>query len=68
MDFKERYGDSFASLGFWRIAARPVGTSPTNDEIQSMFSYWLETPLWASAAVVGRTRHPTRDFSAFGLI
>lgn len=64
----ERYGNSFASLKFWRIAARPVESPPTDAAIQDLFSAWLETSPTAHAPTVERINHPARDFSAFGEI
>jgi hypothetical protein len=66
-DFRQRYGTSFAELRFWHVAARPKGMQPTDDEIQSIFARWLETPFSRSAAVMMRNQDPVRDFSAFGL-
>lgn len=67
-DLIRRFGRSFTTLSFRNIAARPDGMAPTNDEIQSLFAQWLETPLYTPAPAVVRNRNPARDFSAFGLI
>lgn len=68
-DFTTRFADSFASLDFRRIAARPdEGLPPTNSEIQSLFSHWLETPLYHVQTPAARNRQPVRDFSAFGIV
>lgn len=68
-DFTRRFADSFASLDFRRIAARPAGgISPTNAHIQLLFAHWLETPLYQAQPPATRNRQPARDFSAFGLI
>ena len=68
-DFTERFARSFASIEFWRIAARPDGgIPPTNDDIRSLFARWLEAPLHAPAPPAARDRHPARDFCGFGLI
>jgi hypothetical protein len=66
-DLKARFGQSFAELEFRRIAARPNEGSATNNEIQSLFAHWLETPLYPPTPQALRTRQPARDFSAFGL-
>ncbi|MDP2605447.1 MAG: hypothetical protein Q8S00_23130 [Deltaproteobacteria bacterium] len=68
-DFTTRFAESFAGLGFWRIAARPDGgLPPTNSEIQLLFSHWLETPLYHVQTPAARNRQPVRDFSAFGIV
>lgn len=68
-DFTERFARSFASIEFWRIAARPDGgTPPTNDDIQSLFARWLEAAPHAPTPPAARNRHPARDFCGFGLI
>lgn len=67
-DFTERFSNSFASIQFRRIAARPDGgIQPTNEEIQSLFAHWLEPPIHAPAPSATRNRQPVRDFCAFGL-
>lgn len=69
LDFKKRFGDTFAGLEFRRIAARPSdGIEATNGEIQSLFAHWIETPSQQSQPAMARNRQPVRDFSAFGLI
>ena len=69
LDFKQRFGNIFATIEFRRIAARPGdGIKATNGEIQSLFAYWLETPINQSQPEIARNRQPVRDFSAFGLI
>lgn len=67
-DLTRRFGNSFASLGFRHIAARPTnGATPTNGEIQLLFARWLEAPLYTPPSAIGRNRNAARDFSAFGL-
>lgn len=65
--FEKRYGISLLMLKFWRIAARPEGFPPTDDEIQSLFCHWLETPQTVTEIAASRSRDVARDFSAFGL-
>jgi len=68
-EFTERFSSCFASIEFWRIAARPDGgIPPTNDAIRSLFTRWLEIPVHAPAPPAVRNRHPARDFCGFGLI
>ena len=65
--FVERYGKLLPPLKFWRIAARPDGLPPTDDEIQSLFCHWLEAPQPLTEIVTARKHNAARDFSAFGL-
>jgi hypothetical protein len=65
--FEKRYGKSLPPLKFWRIAARPEGSPPTDDEIQSLFRCWLEVPQPLTEIVTPRKRDSARDFSTFGL-
>jgi hypothetical protein len=65
--FEKRYGTSIPMLKFWRIAARPDGLPPTDDEIQGLFCHWLEAPQTVTEAAIARKRDVARDFSAFGL-
>lgn len=68
-DMKQRFSNIFRTLEFRRIAARPDGgMEATYAEIQSLFAYWLETPLQQPLPAVARIRQPVRDFSAFGLV
>jgi hypothetical protein len=65
---KDKFTDVFAAIEFLRIAARPnPGVTATDAEIQSLFGYWIETPLEAAQPPTVRIRQPVRDFSAFGL-
>jgi hypothetical protein len=68
-DFTRRFGVSFATLNFKRIAARPDGgIRPTDAEIQTIFAHWLESSLHQPIPTAARSRQPARDFSAFGLV
>jgi hypothetical protein len=66
-DILQRFGDSFAAVTFWHIAARPDGMDQTNDQIQALFGYWLETTVPNRMAKETRVIRPARDFCAFGL-
>lgn len=66
-DICNRFESTFGGLRFYRIAARPAGTAPTNAEIQTIFGRWLEVPPASAIAIVSRTAKPARDFCAFGL-
>lgn len=65
--FEKCYDKSLPLLKFWRIAARPEGFPPTDDEIQSLFCHWMEAPQPVTEIVTARKGHSARDFSAFGL-
>lgn len=68
-DFTRRFGVSFATLNFKRIAARPDGgIRPTDAEIQTIFAHWLESSLHQPIPTAARSQQPARDFSAFGLV
>jgi hypothetical protein len=65
----QRFGSTFASMDFRRIAARPgEGEKPTDKEMQALFTYWHDAPLHAPANPVTRVARPARDFSAFGIV
>jgi hypothetical protein len=66
-DFTRRFSDFFASLSFYNIAARPDIGAATNDEIQRLFSQWVDIPVSPIVANAVRIPAPARDFSAFGL-
>jgi hypothetical protein len=67
-DLKQKFTDVFAAIKFLRIAARPnPGVVATDAEIQSLFGYWIETPLQPVPTLAPRIRQPVRDFGAFGL-
>ncbi len=69
VDFTKRFAEAFATVKFWQIAARPEGgLAPTDAEIQSLFSYWLQIPRNEPTPLVHRNLRPARDFCAFGLV
>lgn len=66
-DLDQRFGTSFASFKFLRIAARPEETSPTRDHVQVLFGRWLETPIYVPVHTDYRHPSPKRDFSRYGM-
>ncbi len=66
-DLRQRFGSSFASLSFLKIAARPEQISPTRDGVQLLFGRWVETPTYVPVESNHRDTSPKRDFSRYGL-
>jgi hypothetical protein len=66
-DIRQRYGATFASVEFWRVAARPDNAQPTDENICALFAEWLKPQYLPTVGNVARPRRTARDFSAFGL-
>src|ERR1043166_8386683 len=67
-DLQQRFGSSFATLEFLRIAARPDdGIHRTDADIQAMLARWIEMRAPTLKHSAQRCQNPARDFSAFGL-
>lgn len=65
-DLTAQFGNAFAEMKFWRIAARPETGKPTNHEIQDIFGHWLQPVRWENPPP-SRHQKPARDFCAYGL-
>jgi hypothetical protein len=66
-DLQRKFGDSFASLKIWKIAARPKKMDATVAEVQVLFGRWLESPTYIPVKTNHRNQTPKRDFSSYGI-